>query len=265
MTNLRVGKGRLDPSSRSAHYALQRSLAAYEFAKPFVKGRRVLDVGCGAGHGTIYVAGETLHLVGMDLEPAAVAYAKKAFGQPSLDFVCCNLFSPSFLRQTFDTILSFQVVEHLPDPMRYFQELNALLADGGILIMATLNREKANAGLHPDHVKEYSFDEFTALCRSYFSSASFYGLFGNERYAAAGMEEARFGRLFLRLDPWGLRHRIPRALWEWVYALCTFLVQSFVSWRLPESKSLSIHDFHISQEDLDEALDFIVICTKESS
>lgn len=262
LRQLRVSKGRIDPEAKSAHYSRQRSLAAYAFTRPYVSGRAVLDAGCGAGHGSAFIAGETKKLVGVDLDLPAVTYSAKSYRLPSLHFLCADLLKLPFPSNTFDIVISFQVVEHLRNLENYFQEVKRVLKQDGTFFLATLNRTETNTGLHPDHTKEYAPEDFCKMVTSFFPAASFYGLFGNERYLSVRREEARWGRIFLKMDPWGVRRLLPHSLWEWFYAFCTRCVNSYVSWRRPIAKGLSLSDFQVREASLEKALDFIAVCRK---
>ena len=260
---LRVSKGRLDPESADAHYNRQRSLAAYGFTKPYLSNRFVLDAGCGGGHGTLFLSQEAKRVIGTDLDFAAVRYARARSSSSHLHFVCSDLLRMPYPSETFDVVVSFQVVEHLPYVNPYFQEVRRVLKRDGLFFLATLNRDQTTAGLNPHHPKEYTFSEFRQLVSAFFPAASFYGLFGNERYLSVRREEARFGSMFLKMDPWGLRRRLPHALWEWIYAFCTLCVNRYVSWRKPVAKELTTADFEVRSSTLEKAIDFIALCRKE--
>jgi len=260
-----VAKERLDPGNPYARYPLLRSLAVYEFAKLYSRGKKVLDVPCGAGHGLLHCAGETLTLVGCDLSQGALQYAKKMSPHHSIHFCCGDLFKLPFRDESFDVVLSFQVVEHFTSVQSYFQEMLRVLKRGGTFLIATLNKEQTTSGLNPFHVKEYAYPEFEATVRSFFPNAKFFGLMGSERYMKLRRAEGRFGKLFMILDPWGLRHKLPRRFWEGSYTLCTYWVNFIVTNRhRSETDHLTLGDFKMVEENLSKTLDFVAVCTKES-
>ena len=262
---VKVATERLDPSNPYGQYPLLRSLAAYEFAKSYTRGRRVLDAPSGAGHGILHLAGEALTLIGCDISCDALKYAKKNSPQRSIYFCGGDLFQLPFQNESFDVVLSFQVVEHFVSVERYFQEMRRVLKKDGLLLLATLNKEKTSSGLNPYHVKEYTYPEFKALVHSYFPDAKMFGLVGSARYMKLRHSEERFGKLFASLDPWGLHQKIPKRWWELCYLFCTYFVNFIVTKRhLPESDTLTLQDFKFIQENLSETLDFMAVCTKKS-
>lgn len=81
-------------------------LARYFWAKKRVKGK-VLDASCGSGYGT-----EILNAHGIDCSRESIEYAKKNYKGA---FSLCDL-SNDFPKGNFDTIVSFETIEHLKNP-----------------------------------------------------------------------------------------------------------------------------------------------------
>ena len=260
---LTIGKERLDAGNADAHYSLQRSLAAYAFARRYLADKVVLDAACGTGHGTLFLAGAARTLIGLDLSQEALAFAART-PYPNLGFCCGDLFKLPFQKETFDAILSFQVVEHFQSPVNYFEELSRVLRQGGVLFLATLNQKKTSHGLNPFHVHEYAFSEFAETVRGHFRKSEFFGVYGSPRYLEARKREAFFGQLFLRIDCLNLRRRLPRPFWEGMYTFGTYLVNAWVSRTTPAARQLTVEDFEIRTDNLEDALDFIAVCSKES-
>jgi SAM-dependent methyltransferase len=91
----------------------------------------VLDVGCGTGEFLIFLrAACGIVGVGFDFNPTVVAeLSKHGFcGLSSLD-------DPA-VRQTFDAVTVFQVIEHVADAHALFDQLDRLLKNSGIYIVA---------------------------------------------------------------------------------------------------------------------------------
>ena len=98
---------------------------------------RILDVGCADGRGGFYftdVPGVTL--IGFDISRKMVANAiQRAQGDGFADrssFLVADAASLPFCADTFDVVITYGVLHHLPDPGRSTRELQDLLKPGGV-------------------------------------------------------------------------------------------------------------------------------------
>ena len=65
---------------------LNEHLARYAFAARLAQGKRVLDLGCGAGYGSAELAKTAHWVTGVDIAAEAVDYARAAYRLPNLRF-----------------------------------------------------------------------------------------------------------------------------------------------------------------------------------
>lgn len=139
--------------------SLQEHLARYRFARERLRGR-VLDVACGTGYGTAL-----LGAVGVDLSRASLAYAAKRY---PAKYVAADAQRLPFGRE-FDTVVSFETLEHVPDPARFVEECARVLRPGGTLIVSTPNRElwspRSARPCQRYHVREFNRREFLEVMR----------------------------------------------------------------------------------------------------
>ena len=137
-------------------------LASYRFARRFAEGAAVLDYGCGTGYGSADLAeGGAARVTGVDVSAAAIDEARDSFQRPNLDFARIEPDRPlPFDDDSFDLIVSFQVIEHVPDPDRYLAEASRVLRPGAPLLLTTPNRSTRLLPLQRPwnrwHVREYS-------------------------------------------------------------------------------------------------------------
>ena len=110
--------------------------------EPFT-GLRLLDIGCGGGllSEPMSRLGFSVTAVDAGVANIAAASAHAKAGGLAIDFRCTT--AEALLAegvQPFDVILNMEVVEHVADPAAYLASCTRLLAPGGLMILATLNR-----------------------------------------------------------------------------------------------------------------------------
>jgi SAM-dependent methyltransferase len=106
---------------------------------------RVLELGCGAGRLTGYLAELATAAHGLDISPAMVDYCRRAY--PQATFSVCDLRDDSaFSAGSFDVIVAADdVLDVLNDEERraVLDAVHRWLAPDGLLIMSTHNRDYA--------------------------------------------------------------------------------------------------------------------------
>ena len=104
---------------------------------------KLLDIGCGGGLLCEPMARLGFSVTGVDASAKNIAVAGAHAGEQELsidyragtaeDLVASGDFA-------FDVILNMEVIEHVTDPGRFLRDCAKLLAPGGLMIVATLNR-----------------------------------------------------------------------------------------------------------------------------
>jgi SAM-dependent methyltransferase len=140
--------------------SLQEHVARYRFARERARGR-ILDVACGTGYGTAM-----LGAVGVDLSLEALRYARR---HPA-PYVAADAARLPFGR-VFDSVVSFETIEHVADPERFVAECARVLKPGGVFIVSTPNRElwspRSARPVQRHHVKEFTKREFLSVLRPF--------------------------------------------------------------------------------------------------
>lgn len=158
-------------------------VATYDFARAFVRDAEVLDFGCGTGYGAKILSAHADSIVGVDISGEAIAEARTP---PVPDNVTFEVMAPIEQEplphddDTFDVVLSFQVIEHVPDVDVYLREIRRVLRPGGRFVCATPDR---TVRLHPRqrpwnvfHLDEFSPQQMDAMMRSAFGEVDVYGM-----------------------------------------------------------------------------------------
>ncbi len=203
---------RVSQKDQSDNYVYQRSLLAYLEAAKLVSGN-VLEIGTGSGYGVDIIAPHAGRFVTIDkfqTETLADAPANVEFLQmnvPPLKDI------PS---DSFDFVITFQVIEHIPKDHIFLQEIHRVLKQGGKLIVTTPNK-KMSITRNPWHVREYTVDELKQLMLRYFRSVEALGVFGNASIMDYYEKNKASVRRITRFDIFNLQYRLPRQLLQIPY------------------------------------------------
>lgn len=138
---------------------LQAHLARYVWAMyPYCQNKIVLDVASGAGYGSDLLSYAAAQVHGLDISPEAVDYATARY--PHVHFRVGDATSLPYDPWSFDTVVSFETIEHIRKPHKLVQEAYRVLRTNGLFIVSA----PENSG-SPWHVREYTADELLAECQ----------------------------------------------------------------------------------------------------
>jgi 2-polyprenyl-6-hydroxyphenyl methylase / 3-demethylubiquinone-9 3-methyltransferase len=108
-----------------------------------IKGKRVLDVGCGGGILAESMARRGAQVLGIDLadKPLKVAklHAMEAQVEVSYEAIAAEALAERE-PASFDVITCMEMLEHVPDPSSIVRACVAMLKPGGHVFFSTLNR-----------------------------------------------------------------------------------------------------------------------------
>ncbi|HEY5411712.1 MAG TPA: bifunctional 2-polyprenyl-6-hydroxyphenol methylase/3-demethylubiquinol 3-O-methyltransferase UbiG [Caulobacteraceae bacterium] len=110
--------------------------------RPF-EGLRLLDIGCGGGLLSEPMARLGFEVTSVDASERNIGAAKAHAAETGLqiNYLCSTI--ETLLEEDsapFDVILNMEVIEHVADPAHFLRDCARLLAPGGLMIVATLNR-----------------------------------------------------------------------------------------------------------------------------
>jgi len=230
---------------------LARHHAAYELGLQLGTGKSVLDLGCGSGYGSAYLSRGAARVVGIDRVSPDSAQRGAAH------FVLADLNALPLRDQHFDVVVSFQVIEHLADPMPYLKAIARLVRPEGVAVLTTPNRLTSD-GVNPYHVHEYTSLELADLLSRHFDDVAMQGV-GMSPPIRAYME-ARSARIakIVRLDPLRLRERLPRRLVEQLFAAFALLVRQRTQ-QGEGTPDATWRDFPIGEPDPRD-IDLVALC-----
>ena len=237
----------------------QRLIKAYYLAQPYMEGA-VLEVGCGEGRGIHLLESMcnsyyAVDKIGAVLDKLRVKFPKITFQQMTLPPL------QGLEDNSFDRVVSFQVIEHIKNDRFYLQEIYRVLKPGGIALITTPNI-KMTLTRNPWHIREYQAQELTDLAASIFDKVDMKGITGNEKVMKYYQQNKQSVARITRFDFLNLQYRLPAAVLRIPYDLLNRLNRN----RLQKADQGLVSDIHhedyIMVDQADEALDLFGILHK---
>lgn len=238
----------------------QRHMIAYHQAAEVISGQ-VLEVGSGEGYGMELLAPKATKYMAIDKYPTAINTElpdskKITFQQinvPPFDGIEDN---------SFDFIVSFQVIEHIKDDEFFCRELFRVLKPGGQLILTTPNI-KMSLTRNPWHVREYTPLQLHQLLMKVFQEVEMKGVFGNEKVMEYYEANKKSVKKFTRFDIFNLQYRLPRRVLQIPYDILNRINRKKLhKSNTGVSASVKMNDYYIDQAN-DQCLDLFMIAHKK--
>jgi 2-polyprenyl-3-methyl-5-hydroxy-6-metoxy-1,4-benzoquinol methylase len=224
----------------------QRLFKAYVVAKDYVKGN-VLEVGCGEGRGVDVLIAQSESFTAVDkIEPLIKNLSTKF---PKGKFMSMNIPPLGSLKDnTYDFVVSFQVIEHIQNDELFLREIHRVLNPGGTALLTTPNR-KMSLTRNPWHVREYLPQELKSLAAKMFSYVEMRGITGNDKVMQYYTENKKSVERYTRWDILRVQYWLPAPLLRIPYEIMN---------RLNRNKLQTTDNV----ENAAEALDLLLIVKK---
>ncbi|MCX5690587.1 MAG: class I SAM-dependent methyltransferase [Planctomycetota bacterium] len=149
-------------------------LARYALACELVReGDFVLDVACGMGYGSrmLALASTAAMVQGVDNDARAIEYANANFAAARTTFSHDDAHTLASVPDgCADVIVSFETLEHLPEPEAFLARAASILRPGGRLIVSVPNQwaDETGSDPNPHHHHVYSRELLTAQLHKHF-------------------------------------------------------------------------------------------------
>ncbi len=151
-----------DPATEHSEKRVREQISAQITSKSGL----ILDVGCGKA----WVAGlfcpKGFEVISLDISLRNTSKALKKYPYENHSTVVADVFNLPFQPRLFDYIIASEIIEHVPNPELFVENLFRVLKPGGKLIVTTPYKEKLHFSLcihcnrpTPLHAHIHSFDE----------------------------------------------------------------------------------------------------------
>ena len=234
---------------------LMRCLAPYQFLSQYDLGD-TLELGSGSGQGLQYCSRNATSLT----------LADKSFKALSLESSSQNMLHSIdldghwHLDKRFDSVISFQLLEHLQRPEAFLASVCAHLKTGGYFFLSTPDISNSS-GVNPWHYQEYDHASLFKLISPYFEKIEAFGIYPSE-------EAYNYHQLSLRAaskikNHWSYHWymKLPLGLKKWVYESMNRINRAKI--LNTSSQPIEIQDYRIEAYTENKSpLDLFYICSQ---
>lgn len=237
----------------------QRLFKAYVAAQPYIKGD-VLEVGCGEGRGIDLILPKADTFTAVDKIESALAKLRLKY--PTGTFLAMNIPPLGELKDnTYDVLITFQVIEHIENDELFLKELHRVLKPGGVALVTTPNR-RMSLTRNPWHVREYLADELKKRAEKYFTAVEMKGITGNEKVMDYYQQNKKSVERITRFDILNLQYRLPASALRIPYELMNRWNRNKLQHQDHGLVKEIHHSDYLETDDADQALDLFMICRK---
>ncbi len=237
----------------------QRLLKAYFAAQPYIKGD-LLEVGCGEGRGVELLAPLADSYLALDKITEVIEKLSKKYDNVHFQQAVVPPFS-GVASNSFDQVVSFQVIEHIRDDKFYLEEIYRVLRPGGKAIISTPNIQKT-LSRNPWHIREYTPATLTALCQSIFDKTSMKGIAGNEKVMSYYERNKASVQKIMRFDILNLQYHLPAVMLRWPYEILNRMNRNKLNNTNQNLVAAITHEDYFVTDNAESALDLFVVVEK---
>lgn len=222
-----------------------RHVFAYKEAAKLISGD-VLELGCGEAYGYEILAPHCSTYTAVDKFEETIS-KNKAKNRPNAVFKQHTLPSLSlFEDNSFDCVVSFQVIEHIKDDNMFIQEAFRVLKTGGLLILTTPNRTMSLTR-NPWHVREYTVSELEAKLKIHSNLVEMKGVYGHDAVKSYYERNKKAVERITRFDVFKFQAWLPAVLLRIPYNILNRLNRNNLNTQNSQLiNEIKIEDYYLS-------------------
>ena len=257
-------------------------IKAYDFVAPFCKNKMVLDIGCFIGYGEARIFSQAKEIIAIDSDDKALEFARRNRRISNVKFEKVDARGLPFSNETFDIVIAFQLIEHIPpnEVSSFLCEARRVLKEKGLLFIITPNRKFRLMPFQRPFNSEH-YQEFTAKGLLKVSQTIFEDVVIKGTRAKEWIEEIERKRV--RKSPFQVYIRNP--LYRFLNTVLPMGIKVSLKKIRPNIKSpgsedrrisdnndqifnnlfqkFSMEAFYLENQALDKSMDLFAICKKD--
>ncbi len=255
--------------------------AAYYYLAEFCEDKEILDLGCNVGYGSFILSQSAKAVTGVDVSDNAIEVAKKYYNEiENIHFKLVDGKTLPFEDNSFDVVVTCQVIEHIVDCDEYINEIKRVLKTDGFVAFTTPNGGiRLDPGMKPwnvFHVREFQPNELFHTLREYFLSVEIHGMYAEEPIDSVerkrldyAKKRARNSSMQEQLTERGgmlatIKGYIPNNLKNHIKQVIKKINPEDDNVREPLANSIlakyEVAKIYYRQKDISDALDLLAIC-----
>ena len=246
---------------------------AYNVAALLAEDKIALDLGCNVGYGSKIISKRAKNVIGVDVSEKSIKEASLKYQSDNIEFKLIDGKTLPFPSNTFDIIISCQVIEHIIDYEKYLSEVHRVLKNDGLVFFTTPNAEiRLDPGMKPwyeFHHHEFNRTQLNNLLKKYFAQTEIYGLRGSkyiyeieiDRVTALLNEHRkqknRYSIVNKLLNVYNIARYIKRKISDKLFRSQEMIKDNFID---------AIRDCYLEYQksNINTSIDLLAICNKNS-
>ena len=244
---------------------------AYEEIVQYIKDKKVLEIGCGAGYGAKFMSHYACEICTVDLDRESLKYAKENNFSKNIRYIHANVLEGIPLDDnSFDIAVSFQVFEHIDkkNAIDFLNEIKRILKDNSLLIITTPNR-KIRLQPFQKPINKYHKIEYSGkgLYKVLIKAFKFVEIIGLRAVEEIEIEKRKTKQTIFQAY---IRNPIRKIILETSRILGIRIIVRFFENRTKKGTKLkldskeiinySTEDFFYSADNIDKSIDLMAIC-----
>jgi 2-polyprenyl-3-methyl-5-hydroxy-6-metoxy-1,4-benzoquinol methylase len=230
----------------------------YNFCKKFIKGKNIMEIGCGSAYGTSKLASAAQSILAIDNDSTTIEDNKKRFKRDNISYVCKDIYK-FVTKDKKEAVLSLQVIEHIKNPHIFLNKITKFLKTNGVVIISTPNGTTQSYNENPYHYKEYSESELKELLAPYFKKVVIYGVHGDSIIKKYEKMRRKHIMNVFKKDVFSVRKIIPLPIKQFLFDIATYLNRKKINIKNHEFQHVSEKNFMITRN-AKNAIDLIAVC-----